>query len=111
MKENSNTIVLSQEPYLINYEGWDCYIEDKLLKNTKLKSFKDRFMVPVLKFKSRVIFIPLFKFKKKFKNEPPSILVRVFSLKDQVIPLFHNYLIDVQYVLNFYADLLGNTII
>jgi hypothetical protein len=57
MKENSNTIALSKEPYLIDYEGLDCYIEEKLLKNTRLRSYKDTFMVPVLKFKSRVIFI------------------------------------------------------
>jgi hypothetical protein len=43
----------------------------------------------------------LSKFKKKFKYEPPSILVRLFSLKDQVIPLFHNYLIDVECIQNF----------
>jgi hypothetical protein len=101
MKENSNTIALSQEPYLIDFEGWDCYIEEKLLKNTRLKSYKDMFMVPVLKFKSKILFIPLPKFKKKFNYEPPSILVRIFNLKNQVVPFLHNYLIDVEYIQNF----------
>jgi hypothetical protein len=58
LNKNKNTIALSQEPDLLDYDGWDCFIEENLLKNTKLKSIKDTFMAPVLKIKSRIIFIP-----------------------------------------------------
>jgi hypothetical protein len=65
-KEVSNTIALSQGPCLKEYEGFDCYIEEKLLKLTKLSYLKDTYMVPLIKFKNRIIYIPLSKFKRKY---------------------------------------------
>jgi hypothetical protein len=58
-------------------------------------------MVPMLKFKSRIIFISLPKFTKIYNYEPLSILVRVFEIRNRCVSLFHNYLIDVEYLQNF----------
>jgi hypothetical protein len=40
-------------------------------------------------------------FKRKYNYEPQSVLVRIYSLRSQLQPLFHNYLIDVEYFQNF----------
>jgi hypothetical protein len=101
LNKNKNTIALSQEPYLLDYEGCDCFIEEKILENTTLRNYKDTFMVSVLKFKSRIIFIPLSKFMKIYNYERPSVLVRIFELRSQCVPFFYNYLIDVEYLQNF----------
>jgi hypothetical protein len=58
-------------------------------------------MVPILKFKDRIIYVPLAKVVRKYGYEPQSVLVRLYRLKSQVVPLFHNYLIDVEYLQNF----------
>jgi hypothetical protein len=101
-KEVSNTIALSQEPYLKEYERFDCYIEEKLLKLTKLSYLKDTYMVPALNFKNRIIYIPLLKFRRKYGYEPPAVLVRIYTIRSQLVPLFHNYLIDIVYLQNFF---------
>jgi hypothetical protein len=98
MKEGCNTIVLSQEPYLSNFEGFNCFIEKKLLRMTKLSYLKDTHMVPILKFKNRIIYVPLSKVVRKYGYETPSVLVRIYTLRSQVVSLFHNYLIDVEYL-------------
>jgi hypothetical protein len=36
MKEESNTIAVSQENYLKEFEGMNCFIEEKLLRATRL---------------------------------------------------------------------------
>jgi hypothetical protein len=43
----------------------------------------------------------LSKFKEKYGYEPPAILVRIYTIRNQLIPLFHNYLIDIKYLQNF----------
>jgi hypothetical protein len=101
MKTESNTIAVSQENYLKEFEGINCFIEEKLLRTTKLGYLKDTYMVPILKFKNRIIYVPLTKFKKRYSYEPQVVLVRIYSLKSQLQPLFHNYLIDVEYFQNF----------
>jgi hypothetical protein len=58
-------------------------------------------MVPILKFKNRIIYVPLTKFRRKYSYEPQAVLVRIYSLRSQLQPLFHNYLIDVEYLQNF----------
>jgi hypothetical protein len=73
----------------------------KAVKNTKLNNAKDTFMGQILKFKSRITFISLTKFIKTYNYEPLSILVRVFEIRNQCVPLFYNYLIDVMYLQNF----------
>jgi hypothetical protein len=101
MKEGSNTIALSQGPYLRDYEGFNCFIEEKVLKRTSLSYLKDEYMVPILKFKDRIICVPLAKGVRTYGYEPQSVLVRIYSLKSQVVPLFHNYLMYAEYLQNF----------
>jgi hypothetical protein len=101
MREESNTIAVSQENYLREYEGMNCFIEEKLLRATKLSYLKDTYMVPILKFKNRIIYVPLTKFKRKYNYELQTVLVGIYSLKSQLQPLFHNYLIDIEYFQNF----------
>jgi hypothetical protein len=98
MKAESNTIAVSQENYLKEFEGISCFIEEKLLRTTRLGYLKDTYMVPILKFKNRIIYVPLTKFKKRYSYEPQVVLVRIYSLKSLLQPLFHNYLIDVEYL-------------
>jgi hypothetical protein len=40
-RDDSDKIALSQGPYLKEYEEFDCYFEETLLKLTKLKYLKD----------------------------------------------------------------------
>jgi hypothetical protein len=82
-------------------EGMNCFIEEKLLRATRLGYLKDTYMVPILKFKNRIIYVPLAKFKRKYSYEPQTVLVRIYSMKSQLQPLFHNYPIDVEYFQNF----------
>jgi hypothetical protein len=101
LKEESNTIAISQENHLKDYEGVAGFIEEKLLRATKLSYLMDTLMVPILKFKNRIVYVPLNKFKRKYNYEPQIVQVRVYSLKGMLQPLFHNYLIDVEYFQNF----------
>jgi hypothetical protein len=57
LKKNNNTIGLSQEPYLLDYEGWDSYIEEKLLKNMKMKSRKDKLSVEVKAYNGPILLV------------------------------------------------------
>jgi hypothetical protein len=108
MKEESNTIAVSQENHLKEFEGVNCFIEEKLLRATKLGYLMDVHMVPMLKFRNRIIYVPLTKFKKKYSYEPQTVQVRIYSLKSLLQPLFHNYLIDVEYFQNFLCRFVKN---
>jgi hypothetical protein len=71
----------------------------KLISDTSKSSSMHR--IPMLKFRNRIIYVPLTKFKKKYSYEPQTVQVRIYNLKSLLQPLFHNYLIDVEYFQNF----------
>jgi hypothetical protein len=84
MKGESNTIAVSQENYLKDFEGVNCFIEEKLLRATKLGYLMDVHMVPMLKFRNRIIYIPLTKFKNKYSYDPPNGPSKDIQLEESI---------------------------